>query len=58
MANTDLSFIDKLVDNEGVKVNVTANLAPEIYIKLFFTIVASVLISVAAANLINNVLKE
>lgn len=57
MAN-DLSFVEKLVDDEGVKVNVTANLAPEIYAKLFLTIASSVIVSMLAATLIKNVITK
>jgi hypothetical protein len=53
MAN-ELSFVDKLVSDDGVKFTVTANLAPEIYAKLFLTIASSVIVSMLAATLIKN----
>jgi len=53
MAN-ELSFVDKLVSDDGLKFTVTANLAPEIYAKLFLTIASSVIVSMLAATLIQN----
>jgi hypothetical protein len=50
----ELSFVDKLVSDEGLKFTVTANLAPEIYAKLFLTIASSVIVSMLAATLLKN----
>ena len=55
---SNLDFVDKLVSDEGLKFSVTANLAPEIYAKLFVTIVLSVFVSIIGAQLIKNVIKK
>lgn len=57
MAN-ETNFIDKLVDDEGLKFTVTANLAPDIYAKLFVVIAASVIISGFAIMLLKNAFKN
>ena len=54
----NMTLLEKLVGTEGMKVDVTANLAPEIYIKLFVTIVGAVLVSAMAVQLLGNVLKN
>jgi hypothetical protein len=56
--NSNMNFIDKLVDDQGIKTNVTVNLSPDIYIKLFLTILLSVSISVLGASLIKNAIKK
>jgi hypothetical protein len=56
--STTMNFVDKLVNDEGLKFSVTANLAPEIYAKLFVTIVLSVFVSIIGAQLIKNALKK
>jgi hypothetical protein len=59
MADTNnLSIVDKLVNDEGLKISVSANLAPEIYVKLFITIVAAVFVSIAGGQILKNVLKK
>lgn len=55
--NDDMNLLDKLVGKEGMKVDVTANLAPEIYIKLFVTIVGAVLLSAMAIQALKGVIK-
>jgi hypothetical protein len=57
MAN-ETNFIDKLVDDEGLKFTVTANLAPDIYAKLFVVIAASVIVSGFAIMLLKNAFKN
>jgi hypothetical protein len=54
----DLSTFDKLLGNEGLKVDVTANLSPDIYAKLFITIAGSIIISSFAVTLIKNVMAK
>ena len=56
--NDNLSFIDKLVNDDGVKFTVTTNFEPEIYIKLFVTIVGSVIVSALAVNLLGGAFKN
>ncbi len=53
-----MTLLDKLVGTEGMKVDVTANLSPEIYIKLFITIVGAVIVSAMGIKLITNVIKN
>jgi len=52
-----MTFLEKLIGSEGMKIDVTANLSPEIYIKLFVTIVGAVIVSAVAVQLFNNVIK-
>lgn len=52
------NILDKLIDNDGVKFSVTLDVAPEIYIKLFLTIAASVVVSAMAINLLTGVLQK
>ncbi len=42
--NKDLSLIEKMLGNDGFKFVVTANLAPENYMKLGLTIVGSIFV--------------
>lgn len=58
MDENNMSLLDKLIGTEGMKVDVTANLSPEIYIKLFITIVGAVIISALALKLITGVLEN
>lgn len=53
-----MTILDKLLGTEGMKIDVTANLSPEIYIKLFITIVGAVVVSALAINLITDVIKN
>ncbi len=43
--NKNLSFYEKILGNEGIKINVTANLDPKNYYQLGFTIVGSIFIA-------------
>lgn len=54
----NMKFLDKLVGTEGVKVDVTANLSPDIYAKLFVVIAGSIIISSFAVKLINYAFKK
>lgn len=47
---------EMLLGKEGLKVDVTAKLSPDIYVKLFVTIVGAVIISALAVKAIDNVL--
>jgi len=51
-----MDYFDKVIGEDGVKLTVTANLAPAIYFKLFLTIAGSVLLSVAGAQVLKNVI--
>jgi len=54
----EMNLFDKLVGTEGMKIDVTANLSPEIYIKLFITIVGAVVVSAIGINLLSSVLTK
>lgn len=54
----DLSIVDKLVDNDGLKFSVNLDVAPDIYIKLFLTITLAVIVSVAGVTALQNVFKN
>ena len=51
-----MNTYDKLLGDEGVKIDVTANLAPDIYAKLFIVFAGSFIISSLAVQLFKNVL--
>lgn len=53
-----MDYVDKLLGDDGVKLTVTANLAPDIYFKLFLTIAGSVILSVAGTQVLKNVLSK
>ena len=55
--NEDLSLLDKLVDNDGMRFTVTTTLSPDIYFKLFLTIAGAVILSVAGAKVLDNVIR-
>jgi hypothetical protein len=53
MADTqNKTLLEQLVNDEGLKFTVSLNVAPEIYAKLFATIVGSVVISLLAISLV------
>ena len=59
MANTsNLSLVDKLIDDQGVKFSVNLDVSPDIYAKLFLVITLSVVVSVTAMTLIQNAIKS
>ena len=49
-------FYNQLVNDDGLKFSVTLDVSPEIYVKLFITVVGAVLVSALAVNLASNVL--
>lgn len=53
-----MDTIDKLLGNEGVKIDVTANLAPETYAKIFVTIASAVIVSSFAIKLFSYALNK
>ena len=56
MADT-LSLKDQLLNDEGLKFTVTANLSPDIYAKLFATISLSVIVAIFAGQMIKKIFK-
>ena len=52
-----MSLLDKFVGTEGMKMDVSVSVSPDIYAKLFVTIVGAVLVSVMGAQLIANAIK-
>jgi hypothetical protein len=52
-----MEFSD-LIGEEGVKVDITANLAPETYAKIFATIAGAVIVSTMAVKLIGMAFKK
>jgi len=58
MEEKKLSFIEQVLGDEGMKFDITANLSPEIYVKLFVTIVGAVIVSALAINLVTGVIKN
>jgi hypothetical protein len=56
--NDNLNLLEKLVDNDGLKMDVAVTLSPEIYFKLFVTITGAVVVSALAVSLMSNVFKN
>ena len=50
-------MLEQLLDEDGLKFDVTLKVDTQIYIKLFVTIVGAVLVSAMAVKLVGNVAK-
>jgi hypothetical protein len=59
MASTsNLSLMDQLVNDEGLKFTVTLTITPDTYMKIFLTIFGAVVVSGFSLMLLQNVIKK
>ena len=52
------SYVDKLIGDEGLQFSVTANLAPENYIRMGLVVVGAIVLGHALNLIIDNVVKR